>query len=104
MAGFFAGVIRSLEGVGPAQPTTADPLPGPGCRWTAPCRVVQDGGSGSLVCPLVHHGPGVAQDLAGAGAGLLQPAKAGQRIRTWQLTEPWANWVLSQPDQREEDN
>lgn len=27
--------------------------------------------------------------------------KAGQRIRTWQLTEPWANWILRQPDQRE---
>ena len=33
--------------------------------------------------------------------GLLQPAKLGQRIRTWRLAQPWSNWVLSQPDQRE---
>lgn len=33
--------------------------------------------------------------------GLLQPAKEGQRIRTWRLAQPWASWVLSQPDQRE---
>ena len=35
------------------------------------------------------------------GQGFLQPAKAGQRIRTWRLASPWADWVLSQPEQRE---
>ena len=33
--------------------------------------------------------------------GFLQPAKEGRRIRTWRLTQPWAGWVLSQPEQRE---
>ena len=33
--------------------------------------------------------------------GFLQPAKEGQRIRTWRLAQPWAGWVLSQPEQRE---
>jgi transposase len=33
--------------------------------------------------------------------GLLEPARAGQRIRTWRLREPWQQWVLSQPLQRE---
>ncbi|MCT0199313.1 Fic family protein [Synechococcus sp. CS-1325] len=34
-------------------------------------------------------------------SGFLQPAKAGQRIRQWQLVDPWASWLLSQPQQRE---
>jgi DNA-binding FadR family transcriptional regulator len=33
--------------------------------------------------------------------GLLEPARPGQRIRTWRLREPWQQWVLGQPLQRE---
>ena len=33
--------------------------------------------------------------------GLLEPARLGQRIRTWRLREPWQQWVLGQPLQRE---
>ena len=36
--------------------------------------------------------------------GFLRPAREGQRIRTWRLAQPWAGWVLSQPEQRESDN
>ena len=36
--------------------------------------------------------------------GLLLPAKAGQRIRTWRLAQPWTDWVLSQPNQQEQCN
>jgi Fic family protein len=33
--------------------------------------------------------------------GFLEPARPGQRIRVWRVCEPWASWVLSQPQQRE---
>ena len=33
--------------------------------------------------------------------GLLEPARTGQRIRSWRLREPWQQWVLGQPPQRE---
>jgi len=33
--------------------------------------------------------------------GLLEPARLGQRICTWRLREPWQQWVLGQPLQRE---
>ena len=33
--------------------------------------------------------------------GLLEPAKPGQRIRSWRLCEPWLGWVIGQPHQRE---
>jgi hypothetical protein len=33
--------------------------------------------------------------------GLLEPARPGQRIRSWRLREPWQQWVLGQPQQRE---
>jgi Fic family protein len=33
--------------------------------------------------------------------GVLEPARPGQRIRTWRLREPWQQWVLGQPLQRE---
>lgn len=33
--------------------------------------------------------------------GLLEPAKAGQRIRAWRLCHPWLDWVLSQQRQQE---
>lgn len=29
--------------------------------------------------------------------GLLEPTRPGQRIRSWRLREPWAQWVLGQP-------
>jgi transposase len=32
---------------------------------------------------------------------LLEPARPGQRIRSWRLREPWQQWVLGQPQQRE---
>jgi len=28
--------------------------------------------------------------------GLLAPAKSGQRIRSWQLRQPWLAWVIGQ--------
>jgi hypothetical protein len=34
-------------------------------------------------------------------AGLLEPARPGQRIRSWRLREPWLGWVLGQPQQQE---
>lgn len=33
--------------------------------------------------------------------GLLEPARPGQRIPSWCLREPWQQWVLGQPLQRE---
>ncbi len=33
--------------------------------------------------------------------GLLEPARPGQRIRVWQLRQPWQRWVLDQPQQQE---
>ena len=33
--------------------------------------------------------------------GLLEPARPGQRIRSWRLRKPWQQWVLGQPQQRE---
>jgi DNA-binding FadR family transcriptional regulator len=33
--------------------------------------------------------------------GLLEPARPGQRIRVWQLRQPWQRWVLDQPQRQE---
>lgn len=33
--------------------------------------------------------------------GLLEPARPGQRIPSWCLREPWQQWLLGQPLQRE---
>jgi hypothetical protein len=33
--------------------------------------------------------------------GFLEPARPGQRIRVWRVREPWASWVLSQPQLQE---
>ncbi len=33
--------------------------------------------------------------------GLLEPARPGQRIRAWQLRQPWQRWVLDQPQRQE---
>lgn len=37
-----------------------------------------------------------ARVAAGQEAGLLEPARPGQRIRSWQLREPWLAWVIGQ--------
>ena len=33
--------------------------------------------------------------------GLLEPARPGQRVRNWQLREPWLAWVIGQLDKQE---
>lgn len=34
--------------------------------------------------------------------GLLEPARSGQRIRSWRLRAPWQGWVTGQPLQPDE--
>lgn len=33
--------------------------------------------------------------------GLLEPARPGKRIRSWQLREPWLAWVIGQLEREE---
>jgi transposase len=33
--------------------------------------------------------------------GLLEPARPGQRIRSWQLRDPWLEWVIGQLEREE---
>jgi transposase len=33
--------------------------------------------------------------------GLLEPARPVQRIRIWQLRQPWQGWVLDQQEPQE---
>jgi transposase len=33
--------------------------------------------------------------------GLLEPTRPGQRIRSWQLRDPWLEWVIGQLERGE---